>query len=243
MLKIWSRLYKHLPPLENFLIRAVFQIFYDATMFFFRSTLNLAMVIPAMDHIDECLSNDVLNSTFKSCVCATASLAKKTLNQYYNKTDHTDVYQIAMDMFLCHLYPPFLDANIAQYCTQVTSVLASKMPTGTSNGSKQPRQLFVTSSSGPTWRGAMLMVMRQSPNWSRYGFCLDPNAFLWRARRCLLIYSTTCPNSLARNPMLNETSWISTSALLQNRFRTGFNGGTITARCSLNSHAWLWTIW
>lgn len=76
------------------------QIFYDATLFFSRSTPNLARVIPAMDHIDEWLSDDALKTSYLPCVRAAASLAKKKLNRYYNKTDHTEVYRIAMGTFL-----------------------------------------------------------------------------------------------------------------------------------------------
>jgi hypothetical protein len=73
----------------------VSQIFNDTTLFFSRSTPNLATVIPAMDHIDEMLTTQSQDLNFKPSICTALSIAKKTLN-YYNKTDHSEVYQIAM---------------------------------------------------------------------------------------------------------------------------------------------------
>jgi hypothetical protein len=58
------------------------------------------MVIPAMDHIDKILTTDSLNKKeFESAICAALGLAKKMLNQYYNETDHTEVYRIAIGAF------------------------------------------------------------------------------------------------------------------------------------------------
>jgi hypothetical protein len=76
-----------------------FQVFKDATLFFSRSTPNLAMVIPAMDHIDEQLSNHALMQRFEPAIHAALGLAKKTLNRYYNLTDDAEVYRIAMGKF------------------------------------------------------------------------------------------------------------------------------------------------
>jgi hypothetical protein len=79
------------------------KIFKDATLFFSRSTPNLAMVIPAMDHIDEMLSTDSINNSISPAVRAALSLAKKTLNRYYDQTDYSEVYRIAMGMFFLNL--------------------------------------------------------------------------------------------------------------------------------------------
>jgi hypothetical protein len=53
------------------------QVFKDATLFFSCSTPNLAMVIPAMDHINECLTNDSLNHNYQPCIWVALNLAKK----------------------------------------------------------------------------------------------------------------------------------------------------------------------
>ena len=72
------------------------QVFKDATLFFSRSTPNLAMVIPAMDHIDERLTDDSLDQNLEPSIRAAIALAKKTLNHYYSKTDQSDLYRLAM---------------------------------------------------------------------------------------------------------------------------------------------------
>ena len=67
-------------------------------LFFSRDgTLNLATVIPAMDHIDKVLATGALN-TLQFCLPIRAALmvGKKTLNRYYSKTDHSDLYRVAM---------------------------------------------------------------------------------------------------------------------------------------------------
>ena len=50
-----------------------------------------------MDHIDRVLAS-ASNSPFKFCVAIRAALAigKSAMNRYYNKTDHSEVYRIAM---------------------------------------------------------------------------------------------------------------------------------------------------
>ncbi|KAG1900157.1 uncharacterized protein F5891DRAFT_952567, partial [Suillus fuscotomentosus] len=72
----------------------------DATLFFLRSTPNLATVIPAMDLIDEKLTTYSLNASFLPSIRVAVGLAKKTLNRYYQLTDTSEVYHIAMGEFL-----------------------------------------------------------------------------------------------------------------------------------------------
>jgi hypothetical protein len=74
----------------------VTKVFKDATLFFSRSPPNLAMVIPAMDHIDECLTNDSLNENYEVSIRVATGLSKKVLNRYYSKTDQSELYRITM---------------------------------------------------------------------------------------------------------------------------------------------------
>jgi len=76
--------------------RYLLQIFKDTTLFFSRSTPCLATVIPAMDHIDETLTTNSLDHKFEPSIHAALGIAKKTLNRYYNATDQSEVYRIAM---------------------------------------------------------------------------------------------------------------------------------------------------
>ena len=73
------------------------QILKDATLFFSRGTVNLAMVIPAMDYIDEVFTTGMLTEeAFDPAIRAAVGLAKKTLNKYYSLTDSSRVYHVAM---------------------------------------------------------------------------------------------------------------------------------------------------
>jgi hypothetical protein len=72
----------------------------DATLFFLCATPNLATVIPAMNHIDERLtSNSINRAKFEPSIRVSLALTKKTLNRYYDLTDSSEVYRIAMVMF------------------------------------------------------------------------------------------------------------------------------------------------
>jgi hypothetical protein len=57
------------------------------------------MVIPAMDHLDEYLTMASLEYNLPLSIKATLTVRKKTLNCYYNKTDYSEVFQIAMSMY------------------------------------------------------------------------------------------------------------------------------------------------
>ena len=73
------------------------QLFDDATLYFSdEENPNIPLVIPAMDHIDSELSASALNESYSPAIRAAASLGKKTLNRYYDKSDETEIYRIAM---------------------------------------------------------------------------------------------------------------------------------------------------
>ena len=49
-----------------------------------------------MDHIDEYLATASQNPSYSEAICTALTLGKQTLNRYYDKTDHSEVYRIAM---------------------------------------------------------------------------------------------------------------------------------------------------
>jgi hypothetical protein len=49
-----------------------------------------------MDHLDEHLANAALNPNYPISIKAAIAIGKKTLNRYYDKTDHSEVFRIAM---------------------------------------------------------------------------------------------------------------------------------------------------
>ncbi|KAH9011825.1 hypothetical protein EDB85DRAFT_1878177 [Lactarius pseudohatsudake] len=79
------------------------EVLKDTTMYFSRGTPNLAAVIPAMDHIDKVLATAADSPyQFGPSIRAALALGKNALNRYYNKTDHSEVYWIAMVLHPCH---------------------------------------------------------------------------------------------------------------------------------------------
>ncbi|OJT11999.1 hypothetical protein TRAPUB_11453 [Trametes pubescens] len=88
------------------------EVFKDATLYFSRDTPNLAMVIPAMDHIDNLLTTQTRAfSPLSLPISGALRLAKKTLNQYYKLFDMSVTYRIAMIMHPGHKMRYFENAH------------------------------------------------------------------------------------------------------------------------------------
>ncbi|EPS96715.1 hypothetical protein FOMPIDRAFT_62232 [Fomitopsis schrenkii] len=77
-------------------------VFFDATQFFSHEGADapdIMEVVPAMDIIDRTLADDMLtmqDAALNPCIHVAVGLAKNTMNRYYNKTDKSAAYQIAM---------------------------------------------------------------------------------------------------------------------------------------------------
>jgi len=66
------------------------------TLFFSRSTPNLANVIHTMDIISDCLTAKTNDPTISPAMQSALGLAKKALNCYYSRTDDSEaLYRIA----------------------------------------------------------------------------------------------------------------------------------------------------
>ncbi|KAH8990219.1 hypothetical protein EDB92DRAFT_1756262, partial [Lactarius akahatsu] len=86
-----------LSPEEWEIVKELRNVLKDTTLFFSCGTPNLATVILAMDHIDKVLTMTSDNShQFSLPIRAALIIGKNTINWYYNKTDHLEVYRIAM---------------------------------------------------------------------------------------------------------------------------------------------------
>ncbi|KAG2335776.1 hypothetical protein BDR05DRAFT_833811, partial [Suillus weaverae] len=92
-------------------LRSVLKILKDATLFFSRSTPNLATVILAMDLINEKLTTYSRNRQYHPSIRSSVQLAKVTLNRYYQLTDQSKVYCIAMVLHLRHKLVYFRNAQ------------------------------------------------------------------------------------------------------------------------------------
>ena len=96
MYSSYATFWKYVVSLLTFPSLTFFQLFKDATLFFSRATPNLPTVIPAMDHIDAHLATASQNMKYSPAIRASLALGKTHLNKYYNMTDHSEVYRIAM---------------------------------------------------------------------------------------------------------------------------------------------------
>ncbi|KAH8088945.1 hypothetical protein BXZ70DRAFT_865985, partial [Cristinia sonorae] len=92
-------------------LRDVLEIFNEATLFFSHSTPNLAQVIPAMDEIDETLATLATSPELDKSIRVAVALSKQHLNKYYEKTDMSEVYRIAMILHPGHKLSYFKEAN------------------------------------------------------------------------------------------------------------------------------------
>ena len=95
------------------------QIFKDATLFLSHSTPSISTVIPAMDYINKHLATAILNPDYLITIKAALVIGKMTLNRYYNKTDHFEVFCIAMGMI-------FFDHSGLSYIFMIILVLHSQ---------------------------------------------------------------------------------------------------------------------
>jgi hypothetical protein len=59
-----------------------------------------------MDHIDEHLATAAIDNKYPLAIKAALAIGKKTLNRYYDKTDHSEVFRIAMGTYF-HVLPHF----------------------------------------------------------------------------------------------------------------------------------------
>jgi hypothetical protein len=64
--------------------------------FSYGGTPNIAFIIPAMDHLDEHLASATTSHKYDPSIRAAIAIEKKTLNRYYDQTDHMELYCIAM---------------------------------------------------------------------------------------------------------------------------------------------------
>lgn len=77
-----------------------------------------------MDHIDAHLATATQNTDYSPSIRVALAIGKQTLNRYYNKTDHSEVYRIAMGKRLSILIISIdIFANYSTSSTSQTPVL------------------------------------------------------------------------------------------------------------------------
>ena len=219
------------------------QIFKDATLFFLRSTLNLATVIPAMDHIDTHLATASQNLKYSPAIRASLALRKAHLNKYYDMTDYSEVYRIAMSE--CSLLIILFNYNsVEQSYIHDTNFNISARLTGMPRGSPPRLQLSMMSlcehmRTSPSMRSSsfarrmyvcpsgVFILHRNSP---RYVFrLLGP-----RSGTSLMI----CHRSLPLLPPSSRTSSNNTLGVLSRTSRMHSHGGSRTEQSTPVSLEW-----
>lgn len=65
-----------------------------------------------MDYIDTKLNNSALDPKYSTAMKMGISLGKKTLNRYYDMTDHSEIYRIAMGMYFLLSTSPINSDNL-----------------------------------------------------------------------------------------------------------------------------------
>jgi hypothetical protein len=96
-----------------------------------------------MDHIDEYLTTACRNFKLSKAIRAALALAKQTLNRYYNKTDHSDVYRIAMGSSYSFIFLFISFSSLLQSFTLVTNYSIFRKPDGKILGLKPLARLSV----------------------------------------------------------------------------------------------------
>ena len=99
---------------------------------------SIATIIPAMDHIDKHLATATIDNVYPLTIKVALMIGKKTLNHYYNKTDHSKAFRIAMGMYFPTLLLFFLI-----YYTLITSSNISEMQDGRMSGLRGWKKLFI----------------------------------------------------------------------------------------------------
>ena len=82
---------------------------------------SIASVIPAMDHIDQHLATAATSDEYGPAIKAALAIGKKTINRYYDQTDHSEVYRIAMSIFY------FISLSIGSYGSSSTSTTQARI--------------------------------------------------------------------------------------------------------------------
>jgi hypothetical protein len=113
-----------------------------------------------MDHIDKVLATTSEAHQFSLPIRAALVIGKNTINRYYNKTDQSEVYRIAMGMSFFSSPFGFSLYVIAQFFTRVTNSLTSKPKIGKTTGSRPLIALSARSLTVPMPQRALTMKMR-----------------------------------------------------------------------------------
>ena len=141
-----------------------FQLLKDATLYFSRSTPNLATVIPAMDEIDKRFGVILQDTSFHQAIRSSLRAAKATLNKYYSLTDSSEAYRIVMGTPAVFRFPFCVDTqSTIQFFILDTSSCISSPSNGSLTGSKLLKRWSTMNFLDPIQRKLSAWTVRMNP--------------------------------------------------------------------------------
>jgi hypothetical protein len=96
-----------------------------------------------MDHLDEHLASAAVSHKYDPAIRAAIAIGKRTLNRYYDWTDQSEVYRIAMSTF--YQFPCISGKALIVFYksyTLATRFLTSSALAGRPNGLRPRKRLF-----------------------------------------------------------------------------------------------------
>jgi hypothetical protein len=77
-----------------------------------------------MDYVDKHLASSSLDAVYLPSIKASMLIRKRLLNKYYDLTDHSEVYRIAMGMFI-HPKPEVIDLALQSLTPSASSTISN----------------------------------------------------------------------------------------------------------------------
>ena len=107
-------------------------------------------MIPVIDHLNEHLASAAVSQKYNHVIRAAILIGKRTLNQYYDRTDQSELYQIAIGMlYVLSIHASAL-IHLNQCYTPTTSCPISTMLVGLMIGLRLWKSLSEMSMTAPT---------------------------------------------------------------------------------------------
>jgi hypothetical protein len=208
---------------------------------------SIATVIPAMDTIDEVLATNALSSKYSVAIHAALSVDKKTLNYYYEKTDFSKTYHIAMGIssFTLHFiiaYCPLFSVLHPHH--KLNYFKSAKWKDDQIKAVAQLVQDKFDLSYNLCDMSQSLMLSHKVHTTYSYHFCSPylilhhMNNRLWYAHQKAITYLTTWLLLLHLRLWIFVMSLIATSALTLNTLLMLFTGGMIVMQNILACRGW-----
>ena len=202
-----------------------------------------------MDYIDDYLEKAGRNFNLSKPIRAALAIGKETLNRYYNKTDQSDVYRIAMGRFILSFFYLF-PSRVPVVLHPRHKLQYFKKAGWDETWIKTSRDIVRTEFDG-SYAFMDIDVESQDteptpPSVCIFFFTLVLNTdvfFSFSALPLLKTYLTNCRHFLPLQKPIFETNSIVISAPTRSMSQIQSLGGTRNGPLILVSIAWHWITW